>query len=71
VRTGTDFAVLSQTLDRLKWYKPDEVSPQEETREATRVLSPPLAGSGSEMGVGGSTIVGESTPPKFVHVTHV
>jgi amino acid transporter len=69
VRTGTDFAVLSQTLDRLKWYKPDEVSPREEMVEATRVLSPPLAGS--EMGLGGSTVVGEGTPPKFVHVTHV
>lgn len=41
--------MLSQTLDRLKWYKPDEVSPQENHEEATRVLSPPLASPFPEM----------------------
>jgi amino acid transporter len=64
VRTGTDFAVLSQTLDRLKWYKPDEVSPREEQMEATRVLSPPLAASSTVLGSNG---IGESS--KFAHVT--
>ncbi|KAF1963310.1 hypothetical protein CC80DRAFT_587744 [Byssothecium circinans] len=43
VRTSKDFAVLSQTLDRLKWYKLDEVAQQEEElQEAMRVLSPPM-----------------------------
>ncbi|KAF2687944.1 hypothetical protein K458DRAFT_173161 [Lentithecium fluviatile CBS 122367] len=64
VRTGTDFTKLSQTLDRLKWYKPDEVSPREEQMEATRVLSPPLAASSTVLGSHGNL---ES--PKFAQVT--
>jgi amino acid transporter len=43
VRTSSDFTVLSQTLYKLKWYKPDEedMSPRYKREEATRVLSPP------------------------------
>ncbi|KAI5368459.1 hypothetical protein J4E82_010754 [Alternaria postmessia] len=43
IRTSDDFAVLSQTLDRLKWYKTDELDldPQTQREEEMRVLSPP------------------------------
>ena len=42
VRTSDDFAVLSQTLDRLKWYKTDELDQDQTQREEEmRVLSPP------------------------------
>ena len=43
IRTSDDFAVLSQTLDRLKWYKTDELDldPQTQRDEEMRVLSPP------------------------------
>ncbi|KAF1846862.1 uncharacterized protein K460DRAFT_362993 [Cucurbitaria berberidis CBS 394.84] len=54
IRTSDDFSSLSQTLDRLKWYKLDEVdmSPQRHHEEATRVLSPPQVASPPE----GSTL---------------
>jgi amino acid transporter len=44
VRTSDDFAVLSQTLDRLKWYKTDELDrdPQTQREEEMRGLSPRL-----------------------------
>jgi amino acid transporter len=64
IRTGTDFAVLSSTLDRLRWYKPDEVSPREQHREETRVLSPPMATSSTVLD---GSAVGES--PKMAQVT--
>ena len=43
VRTSNDFTPLSQTLDRLKLYKPDETPVKRKNEEATRVLSLPQA----------------------------
>ncbi|KAF2132837.1 hypothetical protein P153DRAFT_309538 [Dothidotthia symphoricarpi CBS 119687] len=48
IRTNGDFAELSKTLGRLKWYKQDEREMKDKRQdEGTRVLSPPLIGSDS------------------------
>jgi amino acid transporter len=47
VRTSDDFSEFALVLDKLKWYKQDEIhsSPQVQRNEATRVLSPPQVAS--------------------------
>lgn len=42
IRTGKDFTPLARTLDRLRWYKTDEIRPRDDV-EATRDLQPPSA----------------------------
>ncbi|CAO2655112.1 Nn.00g101760.m01.CDS01 [Neocucurbitaria sp. VM-36] len=65
IRTSDDFSDLSQTLDRLKWYKQDEMhmSPQRHHDEATRVLSPPQVASPPEGSQQEIELV-EIVPPK-------
>jgi amino acid transporter len=50
VHTSDDFAEFALVLDKLKWYKQDEIhaSPQVQRNEATRVLSPPQTAADSD-----------------------